>query len=188
MTADNFICVIKLKSSLEEEAARMQPGSNDTTVLCVPFLVYWVLCFCAHFVISCHDILSWAYSSGFNLASVILHRLPESSGDEILMEILDSKGASQGRVNIPIASISDDPVRTSSTLFNFRDSFVEELIILRTLCQFLTTCFIFSASCFATDAEWASAMVWDIQRWGSWVCGKGPVIFASHHRITWICI
>ncbi|KAG0598827.1 hypothetical protein M758_12G103500 [Ceratodon purpureus] len=65
---DNFTCVIKLKSSPEAEAVRVQPGSTDSTVL-----------------------------------------LLEGSGDELLMEIQDSKGVSQGRLNVPIASISDDP-------------------------------------------------------------------------------
>jgi hypothetical protein len=43
---------------------------------------------------------------------VIVHRLPEGSGDELLMEIQDAKGVSQGRLNVPVASISDDPVST----------------------------------------------------------------------------
>lgn len=44
------------------------------------------------------------------LTPVIMHRLPEGSGDEILLEIEDSKGVSQGRLNVPISAISDDPV------------------------------------------------------------------------------
>lgn len=33
MTAENFSCAMRLKSSPEEEAVRMQPGSGDTSVL-----------------------------------------------------------------------------------------------------------------------------------------------------------
>ncbi|XP_024364609.1 uncharacterized protein [Physcomitrium patens] len=67
-TQEIFTCVIKLKSSSEEELTRIQPGSSDSAVL-----------------------------------------FPESSGDELLMDILDSKGTSQGRLLIPVASISNDP-------------------------------------------------------------------------------
>jgi hypothetical protein len=35
--------------------------------------------------------------------------LPESSGDDLLVEIQDSKGATHGRLVVHIATISDDP-------------------------------------------------------------------------------
>ncbi|KAH9545305.1 hypothetical protein CY35_12G041500 [Sphagnum magellanicum] len=65
---ENFSCVLRLKSSAEEDAIHMQPGSSDTSVF-----------------------------------------LPESSGDDLLVEIQDSKGATHGRLVVHIATISDDP-------------------------------------------------------------------------------
>jgi hypothetical protein len=40
--------------------------------------------------------------------------LPESSGDDLLVEIQDSKGATHGRLVVHIATISDDPVLSLS--------------------------------------------------------------------------
>ncbi|XP_024361658.1 uncharacterized protein [Physcomitrium patens] len=64
---ENFTCLLKLKSSPEEESARVQPGHTDVIVL-----------------------------------------LPESSVDELLVEIHDSHGIFQGRLHIPIATICND--------------------------------------------------------------------------------
>jgi hypothetical protein len=40
--------------------------------------------------------------------------LPESSGDDLLVEIQDSKGATHGRLVVHISTISDDPVLSLS--------------------------------------------------------------------------
>ncbi|KAH9321638.1 hypothetical protein KI387_016277, partial [Taxus chinensis] len=67
-TQETYSCLLKLKSSIEEEAFRMQPGSSEIHVF-----------------------------------------LPESPGDDLIVEVQDSKGNVQGRVLVQIASISDDP-------------------------------------------------------------------------------
>ncbi|XP_057845324.1 uncharacterized protein LOC131054738 isoform X2 [Cryptomeria japonica] len=68
-TQETYSCYLKLKSSIEEEAFRMQPGSGEMHVF-----------------------------------------LPESPGDDLIVEVQDSKGNVQGRVLVQLASISDDPV------------------------------------------------------------------------------
>eukprot|EP01018_Ginkgo_biloba_P005667 Gb_02174 [translate_table: standard] len=65
---ETYSCLLRLKSSIEEEAFRMQPGSGETHVF-----------------------------------------LPESLGDDLIVEVQDSKGNVQGRVLVQLASISDDP-------------------------------------------------------------------------------
>ncbi|KAG6543633.1 hypothetical protein Mapa_014996 [Marchantia paleacea] len=65
---EGFSCMLKLKSSTEDEAVRMQPGAGDATVF-----------------------------------------LPESPADELIIDVQDIKGASQGRCVVQLTSISDDP-------------------------------------------------------------------------------
>ncbi|KAL3699757.1 hypothetical protein R1sor_017779 [Riccia sorocarpa] len=65
---EGFSCVLKLKSSTEDETVKMQPGSGEATVF-----------------------------------------LPESSADELIIDVQDIKGASQGRCVVQLASITDDP-------------------------------------------------------------------------------
>lgn len=66
-TQETYCCLLRLKSSAEEEAFRVQPGSGEAHVF-----------------------------------------LPESLGDDLIVEVNDSKGNVQGRVLIQLASISDD--------------------------------------------------------------------------------
>ncbi|KAL2652043.1 hypothetical protein R1flu_020171 [Riccia fluitans] len=65
---EGFSCVLKLKSSTDDEAVKMQPGSGDATVF-----------------------------------------LPESPADELIIDVQDIKGDSQGRCVVQLASITDDP-------------------------------------------------------------------------------
>ncbi|BBM98900.1 hypothetical protein MPTK1_1g17040 [Marchantia polymorpha subsp. ruderalis] len=65
---EGFSCVLKLKSSTEDEAVRMVPGAGDATVF-----------------------------------------LPESPADELIIDVQDLKGSSQGRCVVQLTSISDDP-------------------------------------------------------------------------------
>lgn len=67
MTQETYCCLLRLKSSVEEEVFRVQPGSGEAHVF-----------------------------------------LPESLGDDLIVEVNDSKGNVQGRVLIQLASISDD--------------------------------------------------------------------------------
>jgi hypothetical protein len=46
--------------------------------------------------------------------------LPESSGDDLLVEIQDSKGVTHGRLVVHIATISDDPVLSLSLSLHLR--------------------------------------------------------------------
>jgi hypothetical protein len=46
----------------------------------------------------------------WSILQFVIDSLPESSGDDLLLEIIDSKGSIQGRLAVPISSISDDPV------------------------------------------------------------------------------
>ncbi|EEF48602.1 conserved hypothetical protein [Ricinus communis] len=66
---ETYSCLLRLKSSAEEDAIRMQPGSGDTHVF-----------------------------------------FPDSLGDDLIVEVHDSKGNSYGRVLAQVATIAEDPV------------------------------------------------------------------------------
>lgn len=59
---------LRLKSSAEEDAIKMQPGSGDSHMF-----------------------------------------FPDSLGDDLIVEVLDSKGNHYGRVNVQVAAIADNP-------------------------------------------------------------------------------
>ncbi|XP_030495450.2 uncharacterized protein LOC115711246 isoform X2 [Cannabis sativa] len=65
---ETYSCLLRLKSSPEEDAMRMQPGSGETHVF-----------------------------------------LPDSLGDDLIVEIQDSKGKHFGRALVQVATIADDP-------------------------------------------------------------------------------
>ncbi|CAK9148987.1 unnamed protein product [Ilex paraguariensis] len=65
---ETYSCLLRLKSSSEEDAIRMQPGSSETHVF-----------------------------------------FPDSLGDDLIIEIQDSKGKHYGRVLAQVATISEDP-------------------------------------------------------------------------------
>ncbi|GAB2244728.1 hypothetical protein Droror1_Dr00000221 [Drosera rotundifolia] len=63
-----YSCLLRLKSSPEEEAVRLQPGSGETHVF-----------------------------------------LPDGLGDDLIVEVQDSKGTTCGRVLAQVAAVTDDP-------------------------------------------------------------------------------
>ncbi|GKA00362.1 hypothetical protein Tco_0672912, partial [Tanacetum coccineum] len=63
-----YSCLLRLKSSDEDDTVRMQPGSSETHIF-----------------------------------------LPDSLGDNLILEVHDSKGTHFGRVLVQVATISDDP-------------------------------------------------------------------------------
>ncbi|XP_052201357.1 uncharacterized protein LOC127807506 [Diospyros lotus] len=65
---ETYSCLLRLKSSSEEDAIRMPPGSGETHVF-----------------------------------------LPDSLGDDLIVEVQDSKGKQFGRVIAQVAAIADDP-------------------------------------------------------------------------------
>lgn len=65
---ETYSCLLRLKSSTEEDAVRMQPGSGETHIF-----------------------------------------LPDSLGDDLIVEIQDSKGKHFGRVLVQVATVADDP-------------------------------------------------------------------------------
>ncbi|KAA8538165.1 hypothetical protein F0562_027773 [Nyssa sinensis] len=65
---DTYSCLLRLKSSIEEDAIRMQPGSSETHVF-----------------------------------------FPDSLGDDLIVEVQDSKGTQYGHVLAQVATIAEDP-------------------------------------------------------------------------------
>nr|XP_043606485.1 uncharacterized protein LOC122578567 [Erigeron canadensis] len=65
---ETYSCLLRLKSSAEEDTVRMQPGSSETHIF-----------------------------------------LPDSLGDDLIVEVHDMKGNHYGRVLVQVATISDDP-------------------------------------------------------------------------------
>lgn len=65
---ETFSCFLRLKSTVEEDAIRMQPGSSEVHMF-----------------------------------------FPDSLGDDLLVEVQDSKGKHFGRVLVQVAAIADDP-------------------------------------------------------------------------------
>ncbi|XP_057470363.1 uncharacterized protein LOC130759232 [Actinidia eriantha] len=65
---ETYSCLLRLKSSSEDDTIRMQPGSGETHVF-----------------------------------------LPDSIGDDLIVEVLDSKGKQYGRVLAQVAAITEDP-------------------------------------------------------------------------------
>ncbi|XP_058088155.1 uncharacterized protein LOC131235065 [Magnolia sinica] len=65
---ETYSCLLRLKSSTEEDAVKMQPGSGETHVF-----------------------------------------FPDSLGDDLIVEVHDSKGKFYGRVLAQVATIADDP-------------------------------------------------------------------------------
>ncbi|XP_050204886.1 uncharacterized protein LOC126654923 [Mercurialis annua] len=66
---ETYTCLLRLKSSTDEDAIRMQPGSNDIHLF-----------------------------------------FPDSLGDDLIVEVQDSKGNNYGRVLVQVATIIEDPV------------------------------------------------------------------------------
>ncbi|KAK3030728.1 hypothetical protein RJ639_036532, partial [Escallonia herrerae] len=69
---ETYSCLLRLKSSTEEDAIRMQPGSGESHVF-----------------------------------------FPDSLGDDLIVEVQDSKGKHYGRVLAQVATIAEDPVKNS---------------------------------------------------------------------------
>lgn len=93
MSTETYSCFLRLKSSTEEDAIRMQPGSGETHVLYV--------------------LLSHIYFLFLNLlekGNWQLYSFPDSLGDDLIVEVQDSKGKQFGRVLVQVAAIADDPV------------------------------------------------------------------------------
>ncbi|KAL7208179.1 hypothetical protein ACSBR1_030014 [Camellia fascicularis] len=65
---ETYCCCLRLKSSSEEDAIRMQPGSGETHVF-----------------------------------------FPDSLGDDLIIEVMDSKGKQYGRALAQVATIAEDP-------------------------------------------------------------------------------
>uniref|UniRef100_A0A5B6ZKD2 Pesticidal crystal cry8Ba protein n=1 Tax=Davidia involucrata TaxID=16924 RepID=A0A5B6ZKD2_DAVIN len=65
---ETYSCLLRLKSSTEEDAIRMQPGSGETHLF-----------------------------------------FPDSLGDDLIVEVQDSKGKQYGRVLAQVATIAEDP-------------------------------------------------------------------------------
>ncbi|KAM1203766.1 hypothetical protein ACFX13_020079 [Malus domestica] len=65
---ETYSCLLRLKSSTEEDAIKMQPGSSETHVF-----------------------------------------FPDSLGDDLIVEVFDSKGKHFGRVIVQVATVVDDP-------------------------------------------------------------------------------
>ncbi|KAF8023348.1 hypothetical protein BT93_F0754 [Corymbia citriodora subsp. variegata] len=65
---ETYSCLLRLKSTSEEDAIRMQPGSGETHVF-----------------------------------------FPDGAGDDLIVEVQDSKGKYYGRVLAQVATIADDP-------------------------------------------------------------------------------
>lgn len=65
---ETYSCLLRLKSTSEEDAIRIQPGSGETHVF-----------------------------------------FPDGAGDDLIVEVQDSKGKHYGRVLAQVASIADDP-------------------------------------------------------------------------------
>ncbi|XP_027329204.1 uncharacterized protein LOC113845810 isoform X2 [Abrus precatorius] len=65
---ETYSCFLRLKSSVEEDAIRLQPGSSEVHVF-----------------------------------------FPDSLGDDLLVEVQDSKGKHFGRVLVQVATVADDP-------------------------------------------------------------------------------
>ncbi|RVW65321.1 hypothetical protein CK203_058146 [Vitis vinifera] len=68
MLSETYSCMLRLKSSAEEDAIRMLPGSGETHVF-----------------------------------------FPDSLGDDLILEVKDSKGKYFGRVLAQVATIAEDP-------------------------------------------------------------------------------
>ncbi|MFS7974801.1 hypothetical protein Hanom_Chr10g00872971 [Helianthus anomalus] len=65
---ETYSCLLRLKSSAEEDMVRMQPGSSEVHIF-----------------------------------------LPDSLGDDLIVEVYDSKGNHYGRALVQLATISEDP-------------------------------------------------------------------------------
>ncbi|XP_065880895.1 uncharacterized protein [Euphorbia lathyris] len=66
---ETYSCLLRLKSSAEEDAIRMQPGSGESHMF-----------------------------------------FPDSLGDDLIVEVQDSKGKNYGRLLAQVATIAEDPV------------------------------------------------------------------------------
>ncbi|OIT28396.1 PREDICTED: uncharacterized protein LOC109212700 [Nicotiana attenuata] len=65
---ETYYCLLRLKSSMEEDAIKMQPGSGETHIF-----------------------------------------FPDSFGDDLIVEVLDSNGKHYGRVLAQVATIAEEP-------------------------------------------------------------------------------
>ncbi|KAH9690466.1 Pesticidal crystal cry8Ba protein [Citrus sinensis] len=92
MSIETYTCMLRLKSSTEQDAIRMQPGSGETHVLYVP-LSYFHLLLKSEF--------AWIGIDNF-------HSFPDSLGDDLIIEVHDSKGKHYGRVLAQVATIAED--------------------------------------------------------------------------------
>lgn len=102
---ETYSCLLRLKSSSEEDAVRMQAGSGENHVL-------YVFNFNSLF-------LSYALLVTTMLLEVIVtflsipkqNSFPDSIGDDLIIEVQDSKGQLHGRGLAQLATITDEPVR-----------------------------------------------------------------------------
>lgn len=119
LDAENFTCLLRLKSTAEQDTLRLQPGGGETTVLLVTTLSL------VHSFAQLLTIRIWLHFIAVLLLLVLssiaeggvvrgLCSLPEHPGDDLLLDLHDLKGNLQGRLTVHVSSISDDPVSSSN--------------------------------------------------------------------------
>lgn len=94
MFSETYSCILRLKSSAEEDVVKMQPGSGETHVLydlLTPFHPFMIL----------------------KLLQIVIenfYSFPDSLGDDLIVEVMDSKGKQYGRVLAQLATVVEDQV------------------------------------------------------------------------------
>lgn len=97
--SETYSCRLRLKSLTEDDTIMMQPGSGESHVLYVLFSPT-IIC---PLGVTSHTCGLWKNYFAFN-------SFPDSHGDDLIVEILDSKGKDFGRVLVQLANISEDSV------------------------------------------------------------------------------
>ncbi|XVE94327.1 hypothetical protein REPUB_Repub01dG0271700 [Reevesia pubescens] len=102
-----YYCLLKLKSSSEEDVIKMQPGSNDIHLLHVAPLAPIYLCLPNPFpsLVQKFALIFFSllyYMENF-FPDILKHSLPDGLGDDLIVEVHDSKGQYCGHKLLEVA-------------------------------------------------------------------------------------
>ena len=92
-----------------------------------------------------------------------LYSLPDSIGDDLIVEVLDSKGKQYGRVLAQVAAITEDPVMLSKSSLACQSYPVMKGVLVHFL-NFMIT------------AGWQATMVVYLSRTRAWACWKTTTV------------
>lgn len=154
-----YSCSLRVKSLPENDAVKMQAGSTESHILFVSLL----LCF--------HKLALYFLNIGHWTWFVLEYSLPDGIGDDLIIEVHDSKGVYCGRAIAQVADISDDQV------WYFLELSVNNWI----LCNYMLHKHYINSLIAGREASLVAHIPWT----RAWPCWKSTIVYKLFYQCWW---